>query len=91
MLDPSCDLLIKFIEAAPERGVGWGKLWQYGSESGAENAAVGSGAEPQDSQAGVGNAIAGVRGMRSMMPCKRLSLANRSIEPIFTRRKVDVS
>ena len=52
MLDPSCDLLIKFIEAAPERGVGWGKLWQYRSESGAENPAVGSGAEPQGSQAG---------------------------------------
>ena len=58
MLDPSRDLLIKFIEAAPERGVGWGKLWQYGSESEAENAAVGSGAEPEGSQAGVGNAIA---------------------------------
>lgn len=40
MLDPSGDLLIKFIEAASERGVGWGKLWQYGSESGAEDAAI---------------------------------------------------
>jgi hypothetical protein len=58
VLDPSCDLLIKFIEAAPERTVGWGKLWQYGSESGAKNAAVNSGAEPQGSQAGVGSTIA---------------------------------
>jgi len=58
VLDPSCDLLIESIEAAPERGVGLGKLWQYGSESGAENAAIGSCAKPQGSQAGVGNSIA---------------------------------
>jgi len=36
VLDPSRDLLIKFIEAAPERGIGWRKFWQYGCESGAE-------------------------------------------------------
>jgi ABC-type multidrug transport system ATPase subunit len=29
VLDPSGDLLIEFIEAAPERGVGWAKCWQY--------------------------------------------------------------
>ena len=58
MLDPSRDLLIKFIETAPERGVGQGKFWLHGCKSGAENAAVSSGAEPQSSQAGVGNAIA---------------------------------
>ena len=58
MFDPSCDLLIKFVETAPERGAGWGELWQYGSEPGAEKAAIGSGAEPQGSQAGVGDAIA---------------------------------
>ena len=58
MLDPSCHLLIKFIEAAPERGVGWGELWQYGCESGTENAAVGSSAEPCRSQAEVGKAVA---------------------------------
>ena len=58
MLDPSGDLLIKFVETAPERGVGWRKLGKYGCQSGAENAAIGSGAEPQGSQAVVGNAIA---------------------------------
>ena len=45
MLDPSCDPLIKFIEAGSERRV-WGKLRQYGSESRAEDAAAGPGAEP---------------------------------------------
>jgi hypothetical protein len=62
VLDPSCDPLIKLIEAGPERGVGWGNLRQYGSESRAEDAAAGSGAEPYGSRAVVGNAI---------MPCKR--------------------
>ena len=57
LLDPRCDLLIKFVEAAPERAVGWRELRQYGSESRAENAAVGSSAEPRRSKAEVGNAI----------------------------------
>lgn len=58
MLDPRCHLLIKFVEAAPERRVGWGELRQHGSESGTEDAAVGSGAEPGGTQAEIGNAVA---------------------------------
>jgi hypothetical protein len=58
VFDPSCDLLMEFVEAAAQRGVGRGKFWLYGCKSGTENAAVGSGAEPEGSQAGVGNAIA---------------------------------
>jgi hypothetical protein len=57
-LDPSCDLLIKFVETAPKAGVCGGKLWQYGCEARSEKAAVSSGAEPEGSQTGVGNAIA---------------------------------
>jgi tetratricopeptide (TPR) repeat protein len=47
MLDPRCDLLIKFVEAAPERGGGWGELWQYGSESGPEKIRLYSPGDPE--------------------------------------------
>ena len=47
MLDPRCALLIKFVEAAPERGGGWGELWQNGSESRPEKIRLYSPGDPE--------------------------------------------